>query len=332
MKAVTTLRDLAALAGVAPSTVSRALNNDPRISESTRHRIMAIAEETGYWNKPARPIGLVIANPLGGIEEDTFFQEVMNSILALRGEERPVIVEVTTGTAQAPLPRVLRKRTAGGVIVAGVPIADDFISALELSDLPTVYIGRYTGSPEELYAVLPNNRRGGELAADHLVEQGYTDFWFIGGDTSACAFADRLAGFRDRLRSHGFHLGDDQVIITDLTSTSGTEAVKQLLPHLKGRTGLFCATDWQASGALAALSQAGVRVPRDVGVMGYSDLELAAHLTPALTSIRVERRQLGHWACRLLEDRMAGWAKQPVQILVQPKLMVRQSTVQEAAL
>lgn len=329
MKSVRTLRDLAALAGVSPSTVSRALNNDARISEKTRRRVVAIAIETGYWSTPTRPIGLVIANPLGGIQGDHFFAEVMNSVLAYRGEERPVLVEVTTGTPEAPLPRVLRDRSVSGVIVGGISIAQEFISALELCGIPTVYIGRYTDSPDDLYAVIPNNRRGGQLAADHLVQQGYTNFWFIGGDTSTCTFADRLDGFRDRLRTHGYSVRDAHVIATDLAAAGGFTAIGQLLPYLKGRTGLFCATDWQASGALQALREAGVAVPREVGVVGYSDLELSAHLKPTLTSIRVERSQLGHWACRLLEDRLSGWLTQPVQLVVQPQLVVRGSTVQE---
>lgn len=327
VKSVTTLRDLARMAGVAPSTVSRALHGDPRIRESTRKRIVALAEERGYWSIAARPIGVVIANPLGGLRQDAFFHEVVDGILAYRGAGRPVSIEATDAKPRSPLPKLLRNPTYAGVIVAGIPMASEWIESLQAHGVPSVFIGRYTKTPEALCAVLPDNRRGGRLVADHLVAQGYDDFWFIGGDLSIHTFADRYEGFRTGLLSHGFDLPESHITITAPASPEAAQAVGRLVPQMRGRSAIFCATDWQASGALQALRAAGKSVPDEVGIAGYSDLELTQHTSPTLTSVCIDRKQLGFLACRLLEDRIVGRVKQPVQVVIQPELRIRESTL-----
>lgn len=326
MKTVTTLREISRLAGVAPSTVSRALHGDPRISEATRRKILALAQESGYWSVAAKPIAVVIANPVGGIEGDAFLSEVIDGILAYRGTGRPVSVEVTDARPNGPLPRAASDPAYSGVIVAGIPIHDEWIHKLRSQNVPSVFIGKYTERPYELHAVVPDNVRGGRMVAEHLVACGYDEFWFVGGNLSIHTFGDRYRGFREGLSQLGYELNPAYVFITEPTAKSSAECLAAAIRKTRKRVGIFCATDWQASGALQAIRDAGRLVPEEFGVVGYSNLELAQHTSPALTTVHVDRKQLGALACRLLEDCVMGRARQPVQVVVQPSLIARGST------
>lgn len=326
MKAVTTLREIATIAGVAPSTVSRALHGDKRISKATRERIVTIAEQRGYWSVAARPIGFLIANPRGGLNGDAFFLDVVDGVLEQRGTGRPVTIEVTEAKRYSPLPRSLRNDVHAGLIVGGIPIAPEWIEGLLETGIPTVFIGRYTDTPQALCSVIPDNFRGGQLAGEHLIAQGYEAFWFVGGDLSVHTFRDRYEGFKAGLAGGGFTLDERNVVIVEPTAEAAAVEIAKRLPKRNTRTGIFCATDWQASGVLLALRSAHLDIPASVGVIGYSDLPLAQHTSPSLTSIFIDRKQIGYHACRLLEDRVIGQLKQSVQVYIQPELRPRAST------
>ncbi|MGE5592919.1 MAG: LacI family DNA-binding transcriptional regulator [Betaproteobacteria bacterium] len=336
------IRELARMAGVSPSTVSRALSGNPRISQTRRDQIQRLAEEKGY-RFPASgavrgksfAIGAVIANPLGGLSSDSFFSEVVGgSVGYVKQHGHYLVVETVMGTAPPgssnDLPRIVKEKRVDGLIVGGIPIEEGYIQSLLGCGLPTVFIGKYLKDPAPCNAVIPDNVSGGQLVGWHLVDCGYDEFYFVGGDISILTFADRLAGFRRALHDRGPGLPDDNVILTNgIDQKAGSQATVQLLPRLrrKGRRiGIFAATDWMAAGVIRVLKAHGLVVPEDVGVAGYSDLELAAHLYPSLTTVRVDRLQLGFLAARTLVDLLNRNMTGPVQIYLQPSLVVREST------
>ncbi|MGE5574199.1 MAG: LacI family DNA-binding transcriptional regulator [Bacteroidota bacterium] len=337
-----TIRELARMAGVSPSTVSRALSGNARISQSRREQIQRLAEEKGYrfpasaiFREKSFAIGAIIANPLGGLSSDSFFSEVVGgSVGYVKEHGHYLVVETITGAAPPDssndLPRIVSEKRVDGLIVGGIPIEEQYIQLLLDCGLPTVFIGKYLRDPAPCNAVIPDNASGGRLIGKHFVDCGYDECYFMGADLSILTFADRLTGFRKALDEHGLGLPDDNIMLTcGIDQAAGSQATVQLLPrlHRKGkRIGIFAATDWMAAGVIRVLKAHGLAVPEHVGVAGYTDLELAAHLYPSLTTVRVDRLQLGFLAARSLVDLLNRNITGPVQIYLQPSLVVREST------
>ncbi len=340
------LRSVARLLGLAPSTVSRALRDDPRISEATRRRVQEAVRHLGDaalrgrgggraglavaappvdpGAEEVKPLGLVIANPVGGLQGDEFFRGVVEGVLAWASRAgRQLLIETVSGRRGSPLPALVAQRAVAGVLVGGVPIDEAWLQELASQPLPVVTIGRYTAQPQRFFAAIPDNRAGGYLAGAHLAAGRYDEWWYVGGDLAIPTFADRWAGMRQAL-------GDRPVrcVTGGIDAEAGWRVAAAVADRVRQgvRPGVFAATDWLASGLLRGLRQLGVEVPRQAGVVGYSDLELAAHTTPRLTTVRVDRRQLAWLACQLLEGRMAGLLTHPVQAVLQPELVIREST------
>lgn len=318
-----TVREIAKLAGVSPSTVTRALQDHPRIAETTKAKIRAIVRRNEQ-----KPIGMLIANPLGDLASDTFFAEVIKGAAEfLKGSGRQLLLESFDGQANSPLPDMITQERVCGIIVGGIPIDDEVVRRLA-NTLPAVFIGRYLDDYQSLSAVISDNVTGGKAAGEHLIACGYEHFIFLGGDLKTNTFAHRLQGFKLALESQGYTLSKEQIYTADINQQGGYTVTKELLPHLrKQRTGIFAATDWMAAGVLRALQEEGVRIPDEVGVVGYSDIDLASHIYPSLSSVRVEKEAMGYLAARILLDELEERIAGPVQIYLQPHLVARESTL-----
>jgi len=317
------MREIAKLAHVSPSTVSRALQDHPSISQQTKRRIQNIINQ-----HEQKPIGVVIANPTGDLADDTFFSEVIHGVSEfLRREERQMLVETFDGTNQQGLPSLVTEKQVSGLIVGGIPILDEVIYALLDTNLPIVFIGKYLHDPSTLSAVISDNVMGGRLAGQHLAECGYDEFYFLGGDLKTNTFADRLQGFKEGLESQGKNLPKENILVSDMNQQGGYTSTLEILRR-KSTTnrGIFASTDWMAAGVIRALQQNQIPIPQRYGVVGYSDLDLASHIYPTLTSIRVEKTAMGYLAARNLLDQIGEWVQGPVQNYLQPQLIIREST------
>lgn len=320
-----TVREIAALAGVSPSTVTRVLQDHPRITDETKQKVRNIIHQ---YNQ--KPLGVLIANPMGNLESDNFFADVINGANEfLQGSGRQILLETFDGKTEHGLPAIVTMNKVSGLIVGGIPIDDAIIKELCNTKLPIVFIGRYLDEYENLNAVIPDNVTGGQKVAEHLLECGYEHFVFMGGNLRTNTFADRLQGFRQALESNGREISDDQIIVSEMTQQGGYAATKQLIDKLPPqRTGIFAATDWMAAGVLRAFQEEQVRIPQEVGIVGYSDIDLASHIYPSLSSVRVEKQQLGWLAARTLIDQLDNRFVGPVQIHLQPQLVARETTVE----
>ena len=195
-----TVREIARLAGVSPSTVTRALQDHPRIAEETKAKIRAIVRRNEQ-----KPVGMLIANPLGDLASDTFFAEVIKGAAELlKGFGRPLLLESFDGRASGPLPDMVAQERVCGIIVGGIPIDDEVVRRLAQT-LPAVFIGRYLNDYQSLSAVISDNHTGGREAGEHLISLGYEHFIFLGEDLRT-NFAHRLQGFREAIEGAGFSL------------------------------------------------------------------------------------------------------------------------------
>lgn len=331
-----TLGDVALATGVSSATVSRVVNGDPRISAGTRRRVEEALESMGYRGvrrgSPPRAMtaAFLIADPAGSIYEDLFFNEVLRGVaeqLEARGWHALVSPSDGRPGPEDRPPSVIRR--ADGVIAGGTSMRASLVRVLADAGVPAVFIGRYLRG-RELNAVLPDNEEGARLATEHLLDLGRQTPAFIGGPPNTNVYRDRVAGFRRVLTERGL-APDERLVREAERSIPGGHAAARGLLEATASGGavpdaIFAADDLIATGVLRAVRQRGLSVPDDVAIVGYSDLAVAAVADPPLSSVHVPKRRLGRTAAKLLLDLIEDKIEGPVQIVVPPHLVVRESS------
>jgi DNA-binding LacI/PurR family transcriptional regulator len=334
-----TLEEVAAHAQVSRATVSRVINGSPRVSPRARAAVERAVERLGYVaNSAARSlvtqrtdsVALVVSEPDVRVFADPFFGGVVRGAspeLTAAGKQLVLI------TAQSEGDRVRIARYVGGghvdaVLLLSLHGADPLPTALARAGVPTVIGGRPLAFADLPYADLPyvdmDNRGGARDAVSYLLERGRSQVATIAGPQDMCAGVDRLAGYRDALAQHRDH--PPLIAYGTFTQQSGEQAMADLLEREPGLDAVFAASDLMAVGALRALRRAGRRLPDDVAVVGFDDLELATMTEPALTTVRqptVEMgRQMANLVLALAERPHAPRAR---GLILPTELVIRQS-------
>lgn len=330
-----TSKDVARLAGVSRTTVSFVLNGrrDVLISEATRRRVEAAAVELGYHaHEPARQLaggssrtlGLVLCQAPEQVAVDALLAEVLRGLATVaRGAAFRVLVE-TVAPGPGSYVGLLHSRQVDGLVVSG-PRADDLVLCDPRSAaLPIVLQGTLPA------AVVPSvdvdNGASAQVAVEHLIALGHQRIACITNAPLAyTAAADRVAGYRAAMRAAGLALDPALIAEGDFDAASGHRAMAQLLARGGDLTAVFVASDTVAVGAISALRQAGLDVPRDVSVVGFDDVPLAAFFDPPLTTIHLPAFELGATAGQVLVDRVRG-GQVPTATTLATTLVVRAST------
>ncbi|KQM13619.1 LacI family transcriptional regulator [Plantibacter sp. Leaf171] len=334
------MKDVAARAGVSVGTVSNVLNRPEKVSPVTVERVHAAIDELGFVRNDAarqlragrsRSIGLVVldvGNP--------FFTDVA------RGAEDRADAEglsVLLGNSDESLDRerayldLFEEQRVAGVLIT--PLGDDLDRLARLRDrgTPTVLVDRQTDDAS-FSSVAVDDVAGGRLAVEHLVSLGRRRIAVVGGPASLRQVRDRLAGATQAVEAAV--AGGDDVRLETLETTSLTvlqgRAAGEVMtgrPRDEWPDAVFAANDLLAMGVLQAFSMLGsVRVPEDIALIGYDDIDFASAAVVPLSSIRQPSALMGHTAVELLlSEAAAGVRGVPEQIVFQPELVVRQSTV-----
>ncbi len=298
--------DVAELAGVSQSTVSRVFTGATRISGPTRERVLQAADQLGYL--PDRRASrlrsgqtgviavVVITRPEDGVREvNPFAYALLGSVCrasSQRGYETLVSFQASESEFYG---RYIEQRDADAIIVLGTtqnPAAWEYFRPfLQDNDRAICW-----GLPfDEAQSVRSDNRNGGRMAAKHLWAMGYRKPVFLGPINSIQRqFHERFEGFRDAINE----FGGSVAVMDDLSSIDrveqGREAVERLENAGIDYDSIFAACDFLALGALEALDKSGARVPEEIGVIGYDGLAVAAHASPPLTTIRPDLEEAGH--------------------------------------
>ena len=286
---VITLADVAKRAGVSRSAVSRTYTTGASVSEKTRAKVMKAAKELGYTpNIIARSlatsrtqlVGLVINN-----FQNPIFLEVLDQFTRLLQQRnlRPLLVNLSDNPDPAESVEMLRQYRVDAVIVASSTLPPACSLAFKEAGLPVVNVfGRYNPTPD-VHIVGIDNRHAGAMAAQTLHSRGYQALGFLGGPESATSTQDRLKGFKEGLKS--LKLKPSCVHYADnYTYQAGFDAMQELLAKQKVDA-LFCGDDVIGMGALSAARDASIRVPEDLGIIGFNDMEMSAWQAFGLTTI-----------------------------------------------
>ena len=300
-----TIKDVAREAGVSVATVSRVFNDSGRVNDATRHRVRAVAERLRFWpNGVARSLITNRTHAIGVLLPDLhgeFFSEVIRGVdLAARREGLHVLVSSSHSDTHELVQalRSMRGRIDGLLVMAPEP---ESIPAIRASGwgCPVVLLGP-GGETPDFDTVSLANFDGAYAVVRHLQRLGHKRIATITGPAMNRDAQQRLEGYRVALREAGAPAARSLEIRGDFTEPSGYQGAQAVLRLSPRPTALFVANDVMAVGALGALRDAGVRVPRDLAVAGFDDIALARHLTPPLTTVHVDAFQLGERALQRL--------------------------------
>lgn len=325
-----TLKSVAERVGLTPSTVSAVLNNSPASSsvpESTKNRILAAARELNYRpNFFARSLRVrrsftvgVIAQigdaydsmVIGGIE-DYLRQHGFFFLTAAHRHDEEVLENYA---------RLLLERGVEGFITVDAPV-------LESLPLPTVAIAGHR-SLEGVTNITLDHHQGASLALTHLMELGHREIAAMKGPHDSSDSADRWKAVTDVSRELGIQFKPELAVQLEgdcSTPELGYPFTKQLLARNRKFTALFAFNDNSAIGAISAIHEAGLRVPEDISVIGFDDIQAAAYSSPSLTTVRQPLRKMGEIAARTLLSRIENPEQSLPEILIEPELVVRRST------
>ncbi|WP_084961016.1 LacI family DNA-binding transcriptional regulator [Thermoactinospora rubra] len=326
-----TLEAVAALAGVSRATVSRVVNGQTTVAPHIREAVLRAVDELGYVpNSAARSlvtqrtdsIALVVSEPPTRVfSDDPLFATVIRaaSIELEAADKQVVLMLAGSAKSHARVERYIASGHVDGAMLISMHGADPLPAAIARMRVPVVSYGR-PAVPVDIPYVDNDNVGGAEAAVRHLVAAGRRRIATIAGPLDMIGGQDRLTGYRNVLRDSDRR---SIVAVGDFTRESGAVAMRQLLrddPHLDA---VFAANDLMAIGALQALRQAGRRVPDDVAVVGFDDIEAAKYTDPPLTTVRHPVADQAAAMVRLLLGLFSGGPSDPV--ILPTELVIRES-------
>ncbi|WP_427132703.1 LacI family DNA-binding transcriptional regulator [Pseudarthrobacter sp. S9] len=322
------LEDVATHAGVSHQTVSRVVNNHPNVSKATRERVEAAIAELGYRrNTAARSLVTRRSQIIGVLGTELAQYGPANTLLGVQQAAREAGYFVSIAALKesgadsiADAVRYFTDQGADGIIVI-VP-HDGTVQTLEsLSlDVPVVVVG--AGRHGGFSSAMVDQKRGARLAVAHLISQGHRRIGHISGPGDWIDAVARAEGWREEMAEAG--LTDDLLLEGDWSAGSGYR-IGQKLAAERTATAVFVGNDQMALGLLRAFSEAGVRVPLDVSLVGFDDQPEAAYFTPPLTTVRQDFEELGRRCMDMMRTQIEDGAASSTTV-VDPELVVRAST------
>ena len=328
-----TIGDVAELAGVSYQTVSRVINDKPDVSATTRQRIQDIIAETGYRpSHIARSLATARTATIGLVVPDIsnpFFSAIARGVEQVASTQGYTVLLCSTGedaSRELEVLHMLDERYVDGVIVCGLR-EEDALLQQALSLFRAVVLVNRRLADETIPAIMVDDVLGGYVATQHLLQLEHTAVGFMAGPPTSYSGARRLQGYDQALVEAGIVRQDGWIQHCIPTVAGGGTAVRQLLANHPELSALFCYNDLVAVGAMRHCMTAGRRVPEDIAIVGFDDIMLAGLISPALTTCHVPRVEMGSQAVSMLFDCMKDDAGGCHEIVIDPELVVRASTV-----
>ena len=338
MKTAVRLKDIAEGMGVSITTVSKAMNNHPDISERRKKEILDYARRMnytpnqvarGFRKKETNLIGIVLndnVNPynarlISGIEK-TFAEAGYQTIIMNTHENVETEAELITQ---------LRGLHVAGVILMPSPGNSTSVETLKGFGVPYVQVTRYLNKDEGNYVVL-NDYEAGFKAADYLCTYGNEKLYFLNYLKNVSSAEERLRGYRDALLKNGISYDEKLVISGCRNQSDGYEVMKSILQDVKQPISVMCYSDYIAIGAISAVQEMGLALPKDVALMGNDDIDILSFVKPRLSTISVQKQRMGVRSAEVLlglirnsESDVDGLDSTGERIVLKPELVIRET-------
>ncbi len=333
---VKTIADIAKIAGVSKSTVSRALNDSPLLNPETKTRIREIAREHQFAvHQGARCLSLsrtetiamiipVVSQYVGHFITDPFFVELLRGVMVATAEYGyDLLIGQPPKHDVCDIQRYIDSKRADGMIVIGCQGYIDAVSHFVGRQAPIIFWGATENS--QFCMVNSDNVKGGRLAVQHLLVCGRRRIAFVGGFSGEPEVKFRYRGYCEILEETGPGVNPEFVVYGDYTSRAGYELMQDLLRKDPAIDGVFACSDLMALGVMEALRENGRRVPEDVSVVGFDDVPLAEYCSPPLTTIRQPIAKAGEVMVNNLMDYLND--KIITRTILPVELIVRKSSL-----
>lgn len=332
----TTIKDIAKKAFVSTATVSLVINGNSRISSETQKRVKKAIKDLGYY--PSRSARDLVSRKSGNIgfiltddhflRTEPFYTQIFLGT-EFEARQHPYYVLLATiptqFTEKDHLPRFILERSVDGLIIAG-KVSKIFLQHIEIYNLPVVFVD-YHSSDFNSSSVLIDNLNGAIQATEYLLQLNHTKIAFIGGDLEHPSVRDRFGGFKLTMERKGLFNKDLVLLSETVTSReSGYHAAKTI--HEKGieYTALFACNDAMANGAMQYYKENGIKIPKDLSIIGFDNIEDDLFQDPPLSTMSVPKIDMGVEALQLILEKLTKKSSGHKKILIPVELIVRGST------
>lgn len=335
-----TIKDVAKLANVAPSTVSRVIANNPRISEKTKRKVRKAMSELGYHpnfiarslaSKSSDVLGIIMPKSGDGSFLNPFFPTVMKGLSQAAHDDR-LGLQITTGITEEEIYGEVEKMVHGGrvdgLILLYSKVGDKVLNYLRKANFPFVVIGKPYQYESSITHVDNDNFQAGKDVAQYLLDCGHTDIAFIGGNADLVVTIERVKGYEAALKEAGIPMRKEYAIHEDFMLEGGKEAVKRLMNLENSPTALIVADDFMSLGVLNMLDELGIDVPGDISVFSFNNVLLAQLSKPPLSSVDINIESLGYQAVKLLLTRIKEPDSPAMRMIVPYQLVLRSSVAE----
>ncbi|WP_323125860.1 LacI family DNA-binding transcriptional regulator [Gracilibacillus oryzae] len=327
-----TIRDIAKMAGVSPTTISKIMNKTGSISQETTEKVLKIIKETGYYptysaqslaSNKSNLIGIIVDGEYNVDFTHPFFNHVLNSFknhIGTIGYDFMFFSnEKFTGEY---LERCRHYKVDGCLIISG-DNKDEGCIQLDQSEIPVVGVDMELSGSNSRY-VMTDNRLLAEKVVQHAYLHNISSIGFIGGNQDSYITELRESGFRHAIDRYGLKLKEEWIVYGDFFDRSGYECMKQILDCDEYPELIFAASDLMALGAMAAVKERNLSIPEDIRIVGCDDIEASRFSSPTLSTVKQDKEKIGLLAAYLLSD-LIEEKKTARSILVDPILVVRGS-------
>lgn len=329
-----TIKDVAKAANVSPSTVSRVLGNNPRISEETKRRVLYTIEELGYHpnaiarslaNNSTHIIGLILPNEAENLFKNPFYIQIMTGISVYTRKKGYYIMYAFSRNEDEEVGFIksyTNSKLVDGIILLTSRQNDKCINCISERNFPFVVVGR-PEKTENILWVDNDNFETMYKVVCNLITKGHSEIAFIGGPADWNMSKDRLDGYKRALKVHGFNY-DDKFIkeMNDFSEQCGREAMEEILSY-KTPSAVVTTDDLFAFGAMKVLKERG---NTNISVVGFNNTPLAEYQTPSLSSVNINADKLGYYAAKLLIGKLENDEMSTTHYIVETNLVERNST------
>ncbi len=336
-----TIRDVARKAGVAVSTASLVINDRPNVNPETKERVLQAVRELNFHprrnaqalaSKKTGNIGFILTEEHFSLAEPFYTKIFLGTEFESRKHHYYILLTTVPSSfrAEPDLPRFLRERNVDGILFAGrVPLA--LVQHVRELGLPHVFID-FSPRNKTSNVVMMDNLLGASQAVQHLLDLGHRQIAFLGGDVAHPSIAARLEGYQQTLAQAQLPLNGNLIESEeeDTSKLDGQRATQKLLDKRVPFTAIFSANDAMALGAMQVLQKSGRKIPAEVSLVGFDDVEACVHVSPQLTTIRVDKEELGAIATRRLVEMIDSKKEFSGRVFSPVELVVRQSTAAAA--
>ncbi|MFD1739843.1 LacI family DNA-binding transcriptional regulator [Bacillus salitolerans] len=332
-----TIKDVAKLANVAPSTVSRVIADNPRISEETKERVREAMKELGYHpnfiarslaNQSTQALGLVMPSSADKVFQNPFFPEVIRGISTM-AHEKDYALYMSTGETEDEIfegvVKMVQGKRVDGIVLLYSRIDDEVINYLVENKFPFTVIGKPFKDADSITHVDNDNYLASKEVTEYLIGLGHDRIAFVGGSLNLVVTIDRLLGYEKALRNSNLVYRDDYIVQEEFLKEGGREAVKELLALTDPPTALVVTDDIMALGVLNTLAEMGISVPDDISVVSFNNSMFSEVSRPPLTSVNINIFDLGCTAAKYVIEQIENPSGHVKRVIVPHKLVKRQS-------